>query len=173
VRIGARLPHEASGFVYSCGMARTDPRPNYGSKRRIGPGGYVDIYDPQHPLARADGYISEHRKVAWEAGMLTDPSHHVHHKNHRKDDNRVENLEVKPGSVHALDHVEDRGWVTNQYGTWSVKPRDRRVSAPRPVRPCLFCGVQIPLSKRRDAKYCCQACNMRAFKLRRTLEGVA
>jgi hypothetical protein len=39
-------------------MARTDPRPHYGSKRRESVTGYIDIFDPKHPLARADGYVA-------------------------------------------------------------------------------------------------------------------
>lgn len=103
-------------------------RPRYGTKRRVRPDGYVDLWDPAHALARSDGYVFEHRKVAWEAGILTDPSDEVHHVNHDRTDNRPENLEAKSGGAHARDHAESAGQVTNQYGTFPVKPRGSRSS---------------------------------------------
>lgn len=134
-------------------MARTDPRPNYGSKRRIRDDGYIDIYNPSHPIARRDGYIFEHRMVAWDAGLLTDPSMDVHHKNHIRSDNRLDNLEPKTPEEHALDHAEEDGWVVNQFGRWRVKPREERHQEKK-ERYCLYCNEIIPQSMRRDAKFC-------------------
>lgn len=87
-------------------MARTDPRPHYGTKRRVGVNGYVDIFEPAHPLARSDGYVSEHRKVAWDSGVLVDPKMQVHHINGDKQDNRIQNLQVVTASEHASLHWE-------------------------------------------------------------------
>lgn len=91
-------------------------KPNYGLGRRPRKDGYIDVYEPSHPLARRDGYLMEHRKVAWDAGLLTDPELHVHHINHDKTDNRLENL--RPMSVvdHAHEHLGEE--IKNQYGTW-------------------------------------------------------
>lgn len=136
-------------------MARTDPRPNYGSKRRLRTDGYIDIYEPKHPIARSDGYVLEHRKIAWDAGLLTDPTLQVHHKDEVKTNNCLENFEVKTGAQHALDHAEERGFVTNQYGTFAVKPPDKRISAPKKQKFCLWCDGPISLTKRRDCNYCC------------------
>lgn len=80
-------------------MARTDPRPNYGAKRRVRWDGYIAIWSPDHPLAQSDGYVSEHRKVAWDNGLLTDPKKQVHHINGDRSDNRIENLEVVSASA--------------------------------------------------------------------------
>lgn len=85
-------------------MARTDPRPHYGTKRRLRADGYIDIWVPGHPLARSDGYVFEHRVVAWEAGLLTDPSLQIHHVNGDKTDNRIENLEVLTVAEHTRRH---------------------------------------------------------------------
>jgi hypothetical protein len=145
-------------------MARTDPRPHYGTKRRTRTDGYVDIYDPAHPLARRDGYVAEHRRMAWDAGLLTDPAHDVHHKNEIKTDNRLDNFEIKTHAGHALDHVEGRGWIINQYGIWEVKAPGRRANAPRPERCCPWCGGGVSLSKRRDAIYCKSSCRISAWK---------
>lgn len=145
-------------------MARTDPRPNYGQKRRVRKDGYIDLYIPDHPLARKDGYVGEHRKIMWDAGLLTDPELEVHHKNEVKTDNYISNLEVKSGSQHALDHAEERGKVTNQFGIWAVKPREERANAPRPVRACRHCGETISLKLKRDAIYCGSRCRVTAWK---------
>lgn len=59
--------------------------------------------------------------VAWDNGILTDLSDHVHHKNGVKDDNRPENLEAMSPSDHHREHVAAAGSVTNQYGTWPLR----------------------------------------------------
>lgn len=133
--------------------------------------GYIDVWEPDHPLARRDGYVFEHRKIAWDNGLLTDPELEVHHVNHRRDDNRLDNFEIKSGDDHARDHQEERGYVTNQFGTFAVKPRDERGSALygevrllRDTLPCKGCGGQIPASRRRDAMYCTDNCRVKTWK---------
>lgn len=96
-------------------------RPTYGQNvPRVNARGYRIVYDPEHPLAMADGYVYEHRKVAWDEGLLTDPNLIVHHRNGDRGDNRIENLEVKAQGVHVREHVEERGYVDNQYGRHAV-----------------------------------------------------
>lgn len=68
------------------------------------PQGYVLVREPDHPLAKADGYVLEHRKVVHDAGIEIPPGHVVHHINGRKDDNRLENLEVLSMSAHRRTH---------------------------------------------------------------------
>lgn len=152
-------------------MARTDSRPHYGTKRRVRPDGYIDLWWPDHPLSRKDGYIFEHRAVAWEHGILTDPSNEVHHRDLDHGNNAPENLTEKDGSSHALDHAEERGEVTNQYGTHRVKPRGQRSSdlfpsqgAVKPERPCDGCAGTISPRRRRDAKFCTDNCRVAAWK---------
>lgn len=132
--------------------------------RRQRDDGYVDVWQPNHPLARRDGYVFEHRKMAWDAGLLIDPVDQVHHVNEVRNDNRLSNFEIKDGSTHTLDHAEERGHVTNQHGTFAVKPRHLRSSAPRPERDCEGCGNPISLSLRRDARYCSESCRINSWR---------
>lgn len=111
-----RTDHGGRGWCnkhYQRWKSHGDPeyleRPTYGEGRRVRSDGYIDIWDPEHPLAAAYGYVAEHRKVAWDAGLLTDPANHVHHKNHDKTDNRLENLEVLTPGEHGGRHVPTAG----------------------------------------------------------------
>src|SRR6476619_5173450 len=81
--------------------------------------GYVRVYMPDHPLAYPGGYVAEHRRIAYDAGLLTDASCHVHHINGDKQDNRLENLEVLTAREHVLRHMRERG-VVNGHGVFPL-----------------------------------------------------
>lgn len=61
---------------------------------RVGPGRKGSVYEHRHVWEQAHGAIP--------------PGHHVHHKNHDKADNRLENLELIDGSAHVSHHVSER-----------------------------------------------------------------
>ena len=87
--------------------------------------GYVRVYVPGHPLAMNDGYVLEHRLVVHSAGIEVPAGYHVHHLNHDKTDNRLENLVVVKASDHNREHIERAGYIENQFGAWSLK-RNRK-----------------------------------------------
>ncbi len=68
--------------------------------------GYVYRYAPDHPRA-SNGYVFEHILVAEKKlGRHLLPGEVVHHKNHKKDDNRPENIRIfdSPGA-HTKYHA--------------------------------------------------------------------
>jgi hypothetical protein len=135
-------------------MARTDPRPNYGSGRRVHVTGYIDLWRPGHPLARSDGYVFEHRLVAYEAGLLTDPELHIHHRNGDKADNRLENLAVMTCAEHAALH--------NPRSESSFRAHWERLRATA-AQTCRTCAEPI-IGRRSDAVYCSSRCRVNAWK---------
>lgn len=69
--------------------------------------GYKYVFMPSHPHANAGAYVAEHRLVMekfLQRYLL--PEEVVHHKNHDKLDNRIENLEVCTRKEHNLRHPE-------------------------------------------------------------------
>lgn len=67
--------------------------------------GYILIYVPDHPCADKCGYVLEHR-IVYEnhIGRILCDTEIVHHKNGKKDDNRLENLELVSRAEHAKIH---------------------------------------------------------------------
>lgn len=75
--------------------------------RTVTPNGYVRVREPSHPLADGNGYVLEHRKVVYDAGIDADGMD-VHHKNRDRTDNRLENLAVMTHADHMRLHAEER-----------------------------------------------------------------
>lgn len=70
--------------------------------------GYIVIHSPHHPfrMKGKNPWVYEHRLVMEKyIGRFLQPKEIVHHLNHEKDDNRIENLELLTSqSVHVLSH---------------------------------------------------------------------
>lgn len=71
--------------------------------------GYKIVYAPEHPRAWASGYFYEHVILMEQhIGRLIDSKEHVHHRNHNRLDNRIENLELLTAKEHAAHHAAAR-----------------------------------------------------------------
>lgn len=75
----------------------------------VNPEGYVFVRAIGHPLAQKSGYIPEHRKVVYDAGIEIPSGYSVHHINHDRADNRLENLEVLANGEHSRRHRLEEG----------------------------------------------------------------
>lgn len=68
-----------------------------GGRKKDG-SGYVRIYMPNHPNKDAHSCVLEHRyKMEQHIGRYLEKDETVHHKNGIRDDNRIENLELRCG----------------------------------------------------------------------------
>lgn len=71
--------------------------------------GYELVYAPEHPNAHADGYVLKHTVVMERSiGRYLAPNEVVHHINHIRDDNRLENLELMDRHAHMAMHLKER-----------------------------------------------------------------
>jgi hypothetical protein len=69
--------------------------------------GYILIHKPEHPTAKRDGYVLEHRYVyETTRGVTLPPSVIVHHINGIKTDNRPVNLIASRRGDHSRIHIK-------------------------------------------------------------------
>lgn len=83
---------------------------------RIKRKGYWFVYLPQHPKCGKQGYYAEHRLIMErKIGRYLEKTENIHHINHDKTDNRIENLMVLTNSEHGKLHNNKAD------GKWSRK----------------------------------------------------
>lgn len=93
--------------------------------------GYIKVWDPDHPLAHKTGYVYEHRKVVYDAGIPVPADHHVHHVDGNRTNNELSNLEVIDGVEHYQQHKAAGAMVTNQFGTFPILTPEERAERNR------------------------------------------
>jgi len=71
--------------------------------------GYIKVYVPDHPHATKDGYVMKHRLIMERhIGRILEEDESVHHVNHIRDDNRIENLRLMTKREHMAMHMRER-----------------------------------------------------------------
>ena len=71
--------------------------------------GYVLAYVPKHPSAHKDGYVQLHTVIMERhLGRYLKKDEVVHHINHVRDDNRIENLKLMNRHEHMSMHMKER-----------------------------------------------------------------
>lgn len=71
--------------------------------------GYVSVYVPDHPNANKDGYVMKHHLVMERhMGRYIPEGYVVHHKNGKRNDNEISNLELMTFAEHARYHMKKR-----------------------------------------------------------------
>jgi len=72
---------------------------------KINKGGYIYVFMPNHPFANGNGHVAEHRLIMEkEIGRHLKPEEIVHHTNHVRNDNRLENLMMMSTETHMSLH---------------------------------------------------------------------
>ncbi len=131
--------------------------------RRVTVAGYIEVRDPNN---RKYGFILEHRLVMEQSiGRLLESKEEVHHLNHKRDDNRIENLMLCADSKeHLAQHAKERLLA---YG--GVENRDKWCSKCKTVKTVSEFYRSDSRGKNQCSAYCkpCCADAQRAQRLSR------
>jgi len=94
-----------SGKRHPCYGKKAMAHPTWKGGRSKNSGGYILIYNPEHPFATKKGYILEHRLLLEKhLGRYLSSEEKVHHINRKKDDNRTENFMLFPSDFSHLNY---------------------------------------------------------------------
>lgn len=116
-----------SGFCLKCSGYRNKGKPRRGETfkggKRKNSQGYIEIIDPDKRQRKGNGtiYIKEHRHIMKNhLGRPLLKTESIHHLNGKKDDNRIENLEIwttlHPAGQRASDLVVFAKEILTLYG---------------------------------------------------------
>lgn len=79
---------------------------NWKGGRKINTQGYILIYSPNHPNKDQQGYVREHRLIMEKyLKRYLKKEEIIHHINHKRNDNRIENLKIMKKEEHDKLHL--------------------------------------------------------------------
>lgn len=108
-RSGFKMSEEAKQKISQANLGKYRKPTEFGGHKKKRADGYTMIYCPKHPFATKDGYVMEHILIMERAiGRYITREEVVHHKNHNRNDNRLENLELMTFKAHAGLHMKER-----------------------------------------------------------------
>ena len=100
-----------------------DKHPNWRGGKTIDGRGYILIKNRNHPYAKQNGYVQEHRLIMEKfLNRFLDPKEVVHHINGVKTDNRIENLQLF--SNHG-EHIKIEGKMGAYNNSHKNQTRDK------------------------------------------------
>jgi hypothetical protein len=110
---GRKFDPKRSTMCFMCAPTHYQTLRERGERTLHRPSGYwlvkVPTNDPMATMRNAQGYVREHRLVmADHVGRPLGPDEHVHHRNHDRGDNRIENLDLLSDADHARLHAAER-----------------------------------------------------------------
>lgn len=109
-RKGATMSDASKALVSMANKGRRKRKDyEFGGHEKYRNDGYVKVYVPDHPNCTADGYVMKHVLVMERhIGRYLVAGEVVHHENHIRDDNRIENLRLMTASEHMSMHMKER-----------------------------------------------------------------
>ena len=108
-RKGCRLSEETKKKISKKRKGQILKPSEFGGHKKHRKDGYISVFCPSHPMATKEGFVMEHILVMEKAiGRYITRDEVVHHKNHIRDDNRIENLELMSVKDHARLHMTER-----------------------------------------------------------------
>lgn len=105
---GKKLSDEAKKKISLANSCNFNGLNGYGHTKKHNRG-YVLAYAPLHPNAHSDGYVMLHTVTMERAlGRYLTKDEVVHHINHDRQDNRLENLQLMTKKDHMTMHMKER-----------------------------------------------------------------
>jgi hypothetical protein len=121
--------------------------------------GYILIRKLDHPNVNSAGYVRKHRLVMEQSlGRLLKKDEIVHHLNGKRDDNRIENLELLTTNTHFI-----KGHVLKGKNNWNWKDGITYTKS-----KCIFCSKEFNAwtgnIKQGYGKFCSKSCKGKYYK---------